>query len=290
VRTRLLSVLRVRREAPTGSVSTVCERAVGGATGSRGERSLRGQCYVCTWARSRRVGARAGEWDARVVKPIVVLIPSVLLGPATWESTARVLERRGRQVRVPSLQCVANAAKPYWPTGVAAIAESAACDPVILVSHSNSGLYMPSVMAALGEQVRGAVFVDAALPSIGSYAHRDFLESLAGQDGLLPPWTSWWDESAVVAMFPDDQVRARVEAEQMRLPLAYYDHLPPTPASWDRASPCAYIWFGEPYDAAAEWASANGWPIAHVPGRHLHMLVDPEAVSTAVMDLAGDWS
>lgn len=224
------------------------------------------------------------------VKPIVVLVPSVLLGPAIWESTARVVERLGRRVRTPSLQCVANAPKPYWPAGVDAIAKSAAGDPIILVAHSNSGLYVPAVMDALGEQARGAVFVDAALPSSGAYAHREFLASLSGPDGLLPPWTSWWDETAVAAMFPDDEVRARVEAEQMCVPLAYYDHLPPGPDRWAPPSPCAYIWFGEPYDKAAKVASASGWPTRHVPGRHLHMLVDPDAVANAVLELADDWS
>jgi pimeloyl-ACP methyl ester carboxylesterase len=225
-----------------------------------------------------------------VVQPTIVLIPSVLLGPATWESTAQALERRGRRVRVPSLQGVANAPEPYWPAGVDAIAEAAGDEPVILVPHSNSGLFVPSATAALGERVRGVVFVDAALPSAGAYAHRDFLDGLTGPDGRLPPWTSWWDESAIAPMFPDDEVRSRVEAEQMRLPVAYYDHLPPAPDDWVPSSPCAYIWFGEPYDVAAERAAADGWPTKQVPGRHLHMLADPEAVASAVLDLADDWS
>jgi hypothetical protein len=87
---------------------------------------------------------------------------------------------------------------------------------------------------------------------------------------------------------PDGEVRARVEAEQMRLPLACYDRLLSTPDSWDRASPCGCIWCGEPYDAVVERASADGWPITHVPGRYLHLLVDPDAVATAVLELAGD--
>jgi hypothetical protein len=50
--------------------------------------------------------------------------------------------------------------------------------------------------------------------------------------------------------------------------------------------PCAYVWFGEPYDAAAERVSAHGWPTTHVPGHHLHMLVDPDAVAAAVLGIS----
>jgi hypothetical protein len=49
---------------------------------------------------------------------------------------------------------------------------------------------------------------------------------------------------------PDGQVRARVEAEQMRVSVAYYDHLPYTPDRRNPSSPCAYVWLGEPYDLA----------------------------------------
>jgi pimeloyl-ACP methyl ester carboxylesterase len=221
------------------------------------------------------------------VEPSLVLIPSPLLGPATWEPTAQALERRGRQTRLANLQCVASAAPPYWPAGVDAIVRSARGEPVVLVPHSNSGLFMPAVIDALGDQVRGVVFVDAALPGAGYYAQRDFLTTLAGADGLLPPWTSWWQESGVAELFPNAEVRTRVEAEQARMPLAYYDHLPPAPDGWDRP-PCAYIWFAEPYDSGAEQASEHGWPTRHVPGHHLNILVDPDAVAAAVLELAHD--
>lgn len=219
------------------------------------------------------------------MEPRFILIPSPLLGPATWEPAARALLRLGRRVSVPSLASVARAAPPYWPAGVDAIVRAAGDEPVALVPHSNSGLYMPAVTAVLGEQVQRVVFADAALPAVGYYSQRDFLNGLVGADGRLPPWTSWWDESDVAALFPGPDVRARVEAEQPRMPLAYYDHRPPAPDGWDRPG-CAYLWFGEPYDSAAEAAAGYGWPTKHVPGNHLHMLAEPDAVASAVLELA----
>jgi pimeloyl-ACP methyl ester carboxylesterase len=221
------------------------------------------------------------------VEPTFVLIPSPLLGPATWESTADALERRGRRTAVPSLQGVAASAEPYWPVGVDAVVRSAGDGPVVLVPHSNAGLFVPAVVDELGDRVQGVVFVDAALPGTGAVAPRDFLATLADSDGRLPPWTSWWGDADVATLFPNAEVRARVEAEQPRLPLAYYDNLPPTKDGWDR-SPCAYLWFGEPYDVTAETASARGWTTRHLPGNHLQMLADPDAVADAVLDLAGE--
>ena len=221
--------------------------------------------------------------------PSLVLIPSPLLGPAVWEPTARVLEQRGRRTRMPSLRGVSTAEPPYWPAGVDAIARSAGDEPVVLVPHSNSGLYVPAVIEALGEQVRGVVFVDAALPGVGYVAQRDFLNGLVDAGGLLPPWTSWWDDADVAELFPNAEVRARVEVEQARLPLAYYDYVPPAEDGWDRP-PCAYLWFAEPYDTAAAQAAGRGWPTRQVPGNHLQMLADPAQVATAVLELAGDTS
>ena len=68
---------------------------------------------------------------------------------------------------------------PYWPTGVDAIIRSAADEPVVLVPHSSAGLDVPAVVDALSDQVRGAVFVDAALPGAGHHTTPDFLSRLA---------------------------------------------------------------------------------------------------------------
>lgn len=223
------------------------------------------------------------------MEPSLILVHSPFLGPATWRSTARELEGMGRRVRVPSMAAVASSPPPYWPPGVDSIIRSAAGEPVVLVAHSNAGLYEPAVVERLGDQVRGVVFVDAALPGAGHHTTPGFLQRLAIVDGLLPPWTSWWPEADVARLFPDAQVQAEVEAEQPRMPLAYYDYLPPAPAGWD-TPPCGYVWFGEPYDEGARQAALLGWPTEQLPGGHLLMLRDPKAVATAVQSMTADWA
>ena len=104
------------------------------------------------------------------------------------------------------------------------------------------------------------MFIDAALPGAGHHTTPDFLRRLATVDGVLPRWTSWWDDADVDELFPDADVRAEVEAEQPRMPLACYDHLLPAPHDW-AAPPCGYLWFATPYDKGAAQAAASGWAI-----------------------------
>jgi pimeloyl-ACP methyl ester carboxylesterase len=221
--------------------------------------------------------------------PTLVLVHSPFLGPATWQSTARALAHSGRRVRVPSLRAVATSSPPYWPAGVEAIVHAAPDEPVVLVPHSNAGLYMPAAVDALRERVRGVVFVDAAVPGAGHHSTSEFLSTLPSVDGLLPPWTSWWADADVAELFPDAHTRAEVEAEQPRMPLAYYDQLPPAPHDWAAAVPCGYLWFGVPYNEGAAQAQDYGWPTAHLPGTHLHMLSDPAGVASAILQIAQDW-
>jgi pimeloyl-ACP methyl ester carboxylesterase len=219
--------------------------------------------------------------------PTLVLIHSPFLGPATWRSTADALVDMGRQVHVPSLRVVAESSPPYWPAGVDAVVGSVTDEAVVLVPHSNAGMYVPAIVEALGDQVRGVVFVDAALPGAGRSTMLDFVRRLS-VDGLLPPWTYWWDEADVACLFPGVETRAQVETEQPQMPLAYFDHPPPAPDDW-AVSPCAYLWFSATYEKGAEEATAYGWPTTHIAGNHLQMLAAPETVAAALLQMAGDW-
>jgi hypothetical protein len=130
---------------------------------------------------------------------------------------------------VPSLRYAADGEPPFWPRIAEAVREALADvpadHPLVLVAHSNAGLFLPPIRAALAQPVSGSVFVDAALPAragstpVAPPELLAFLRPMA-VNGTLPRWTDWWDESDVAPMFPDPETRWTVVAEQPTLPLS----------------------------------------------------------------------
>lgn len=226
-----------------------------------------------------------------------VLVHSPSVGPMTWAPTAARLEASGTVTIVPSLLGVADAVPPFWQSVAAAVSVAIdrlpADQPVVLVAHSNAGLFMPVIVEGAPRRVVGCLFVDAALPShagptpVASPELLDFLRPKV-IDGRLPQWTAWWDESDVAPMFPDAQTRKVVSVGQPRLPLSYYEEQVPTPDGWDDR-PCGYLLFGPPYEPMAEDAKERGWDVDHVPGLHLHQLVDPDTVTSRIVAMTKRW-
>ena len=231
--------------------------------------------------------------NGKSMQPVFVLVHSPSVGPLTWSPVAARLDAQGFASIVPSLVDVADTDPPFWPRVVedvtAAISQLDPDQRVLLVAHSNAGLFIPLLVTHATRPVRGCVFVDAALPApagptpVAPTELLDFLRTRA-IDGRLPPWTEWWDEEDVAPMFPDPQTRAEVTAEQPRLPLTYYEQAVPVPAGWDDR-PCGYLLFGPPYDEMAADARGRGWLVKELPGQHLHQIVDPDGVAERLITM-----
>ncbi len=127
-----------------------------------------------------------------------VLMHSPSAGPLTWAPVAARLRSAGASVEVPSLVGVAVADPPFWPTVAAVVSDAVhrrpADVPVVLVAHSNAGLFVPVAVQAARRPVTGCLFVDAALPA------------RTGSTPVAPP---------------DLLARRAVADEEPRLPLAY---------------------------------------------------------------------
>ena len=205
------------------------------------------------------------------------LLHSPLMGPLTWGPVAKRLD-----ATVPSL---VDLEPPYWRS-VAEKVAALVTEPAILVAHSNAGLFVPVIAAAA--PITGCVIVDGRLPG---YTRRtlDFLRPMVRDDGLLPPWTEWWGDAGVAPLFPDEETCAAVCAEVPRLPIAYFEEHIPVPPGWD-AKPCGYLRFSEAYLPEAEEATRRGWAVEHLPGLHLHQLVDPDAVAERIVAMTRSWA
>jgi len=217
-----------------------------------------------------------------------VLISSPFLGPAVWAPVERELRE---DFGVPAMTVALNGSGAADPVAISAALRERLPqrDDLLLVPHSNAGLYVPSLLTAV--PARGVVFVDAILPPpagrlpVAPQRLRDLLSARADEAGLLPPWTEWWPEAVVAELFPNEATRELVASEQRRLPLAYLDAQVEAPAGWDRI-PAAYLAFGDTYATEREDARSRGWPVRTMDGQHLHMLREPAAVAAAIMALA----
>lgn len=219
--------------------------------------------------------------------PVIALMASALLGPAAWERVEHELESRGWDVVTAP---PADEADPMTPTEAAlAYATAIPADRnVILVPHSNAGNFVPTLIEI--RSVIAVVFVDAVIPvtsGIQALAPASLLsrvEPLADDDGILPPWTEWFDEADVARLFPDPATRFHIEAQQPRLPVEFLRGELTVEPGWDR-TPGGYLAFGRTYASDIARAKALSWPIIQQEGGHLNMLVDPVGVTDAILEL-----
>ena len=220
-----------------------------------------------------------------VMVPELILLPSPLLGPATWQPVAECLHEAGWS---PSIASPAESAETPDDVMQALMASVPTNRDVVLIPHSNAGLYAPGL--AKSRRVVATIFVDAALPpAYGSagLAPRAFLEFLAeraDEDGQLPPWSQWWTEADLEGLYPDSDTRRRVQSEERRLPLTYFQGSLSVPSHWV-TTPCAYLAFGDTYGEERHQAEGYGWPVRTIQGGHLHALHDPQHVATAIAEL-----
>jgi len=220
-----------------------------------------------------------------VMVPSLALLPSPLLGPSVWQPVAQVLADRGWH----TVTCAACAPLHTGQDVLDAFLAALPMDrELVLVPHSNAGAYVPALTTQ--RRVVAAVFVDAVLPPgrgrvpLAPPAFLDLLREKADGSGLLPVWTSWWEEAEVAGLFPDAGTRARLEREQQRLPLSYFEGSLPVPEGWDDR-PGAYLAFGDTYGHERDEAERRRWPVSTLPAEHLHLLNDPDQVATELVDL-----
>jgi hypothetical protein len=219
------------------------------------------------------------------MRPTIALLPSPLLGAIAWEPVAEALCATGWPAVVVDLHGGARSSDEVLEAFLSGLPRS---HDLVLVPHSNAGLYAPAVAAAV--RPVATVFVDAALPTTAgptSLAPPQFYELLTGlvdEQGLLPPWTQWWGEADLDRLFPIGEWRHRVEVEEPRLPLSYFRSTVHVPAGW-ADNPSAYLAFGETYAVELEQARGYGWPVRVLSGGHLHILHDPPGVGSSIIEL-----
>jgi hypothetical protein len=223
----------------------------------------------------------------------LVLLHSRVLGPSSWSPLTARLESFGHRCLVPEPDRQPGSTPTPWhelPSALASLVDGT--DQPVIVGHSGAGPLAAPVAATL--DAAGVIFLAARLPPPPGPvppAERDFvqfLEGLADEDGLLPPWSRWWGDDVLAALIDDPAVRAVVSNEQPRLPLAWFDDHFTVPNDWGNRR-LAYLQFSEAYDAEMDAARAAGSDVADLHGGHLHHINAPGEVAHHIVRVLDSW-
>lgn len=225
---------------------------------------------------------------------VTVLIPSPLNGPLVWAPVSRVLRGRGVETIITPVLDGEGTDGPYWVRHAASVAQELDRLPsdrsVVLVAHSGAGMLLPAIGAFSPCPVAAYVFVDAGLPFGSSTRMREIelsapelareLRERLAAGGRFPEWT---DEEAR-EVIPDDGLRRAVLAELRPRSEDFFSEEIPVFGGWPDA-PCGYLKLSSAYDRHSEQAQGLGWPVREIEAGHFHMLVDPERVAAALIEL-----
>ena len=232
--------------------------------------------------------------------PLMVLVPSPLVGPGSWTHLQQALAQLGWDA-VASVD-LPDSAGPmaYWERTVGGVErtlrEVPADRAVVLVGYSGAGALLPAIGRAINQRVAAYVFLDAGLPAGG----RSRLDTMAaeGPDGAAfatelasaleagHRYPEWTDED-LAPLVPDPERRRQLLAEVQPRGRDFWTEPLPIVEPWPDA-PCGFLQFSEAYECAADKARSLGWPVPHLPGSHFQHLVDERAVAQALRALLAD--
>jgi hypothetical protein len=242
----------------------------------------------------RTSGTCGDEWELSLMTSrrteLFVLVPSPLVGPASWTPVARALARRGRKAIVTGDAPEPTGREPAWQAtvrGVSKVLRDVPLEqPLVLLAHSAAGPLLPAIGGALARSVAAYVLVDGRMPTggrsrleaIGAEAAARRAELEAGR-----PYPIWTDDD-LCEEIPHPEQRRALLAELRPRGLEFWTEPLPTVAGWPNA-PCGYLRFSDPYRPAAEEARRAGWLVRELPAGHFHPLVDPGGVADALLEL-----
>jgi hypothetical protein len=223
----------------------------------------------------------------------LALIAGPLVRASSWEPTADVLRDLGFAVVVPE---VISSPWEYpawssWADRLLALLSRDEC--LTLVGHSSASVLVAQLAGSM--HAEGIVLVDGVVPpssgAVGPVPDRllGFLSGLYGPDGVLPPWSDWWDASPLQGAIGIPLLRVNEQAYQTfrqalpRMARVWFDdvaYLNP----W-RHTPVGYLQLSSLYAGSAAEADQLGWPVVRLNGTHLHPITAPRETASAIAAL-----
>jgi hypothetical protein len=93
-----------------------------------------------------------------------------------------------------------------------------------------------------------------------------------------------WNDEMLCPLIPDPELRRGMLAELHPRPLAFFEDPLPVFLGWPDAA-CYYLQLSSAYDVPAAQARQKGWASSEIKAGHFHMLVEPVAVTDAILQL-----
>ncbi len=224
------------------------------------------------------------------------LLPSPVLGPASWQGAAEALEARDQVVDVVKTAMTTTADTDHltpWIDQSTALPIPDDGLPVVVVGHSAACPRMPFVadrLLAEGWNIQAMVCVDGRFPDGRAFTdsgthYSELLDGLVRPDDYLPPWPRWWG-SLVEGLVVDPVARDLVFNEAPPTPRGWFDQVCPVPDLPPEVRK-AFLNFGPGYQESCDRAHAAGWMTYRLSGDHLHQVVDPDAVAATLLAMVG---
>jgi hypothetical protein len=219
-----------------------------------------------------------------------VLVHSPLVGPATWKPVGDELRRRGHITALARVGSNELPLSTHHADEIAAAMLAVPGDPV-LVGHSGAGVLLPEARHRAYRSVAAYVFVDAQIPAhrrsrIDLWREHEPELVAAMEDSLAAGERGpFWDDVALRAEVPDDELRGRLQSEVQERGSEFYAEPVDVFEGWPDA-PCGYLRLTDAYEAYAAQAERDGWSVRRVDAGHFHMLVDPGGVADLLEEVS----
>lgn len=234
---------------------------------------------------------QTGNRPSQVAPRNWLLVPSPLLGPASWGQVATELVAQGHRAEVVSATMTTTADYDHITPWIGQILDTASAPSsmqTVVVTHSAACPRAPLLVDELinkGWDVTAMVLVDGRFPNGRAFTDENprfaaMLDGMIRPDDYLPPWPRWWG-SLVQGLVVDGAARDLVFNEAPPIPRHWFDQACPTPELPPTVGR-GFLSFGPGYADALEAAFDDGWMTLRLDGDHLHQVVAPKRVAAAL--------
>lgn len=238
-------------------------------------------------------------------RPVIVLVHSPVIGPASWGAVPDVFASVGTDVVVPNVVPMSNEGSVTPFIGAASLAISQAlpetATSVLLVGQHEAGPLLPHLGAAqraAGRSVAGYVMLNALLPKpYGARGANSMLDLIEAGDsgradalrGLLLEGVRFpnWSAADLASHIPNEALREGVVADTHPRDFAWYAAPIPLVGEWPDA-PVTYIHAAPECEWEARQATLRGWHIIRCDGGTFAALNEPAQVVAAIDAVASN--